>query len=155
MSLNLQIIFVSLVFLMLLSGCSTKHDQVATKRGSGNPVLTVEQQEYRFSMYPQYVDESKSVLKLDVRDRKDHFVNGALAVANLKADDGHAQRVEFREDPALQRYIANVPLKHHEDYVVDTEVSFQKEIFKPEFIFHCGDPVPELVELGQKGSEIK
>lgn len=155
MSLNFQKIFLSLVSLILLAGCSNKNDQVLTKRGSGNPVLTVEQQEYRFSMYPQYVDESKSVLKLDIRDREDHFVKGVLAAANLTADDGHAQRVEFREDPALQRYIADVPLKHHEDYVVDTEVSVGKETFRPEFIFHCGDPVPDLVELEQKGSEIK
>ncbi|MBX9770847.1 MAG: hypothetical protein K2X29_05730 [Candidatus Obscuribacterales bacterium] len=148
-------IFANLALGLVLSGCSYKNDQAATKRGSGNPVLTVEQQEYRFSMYPQYVDESKSLLKLNIRDKEDHFVKGARATANLKADDGHVQRVEFREDPALQRYIADVPLKHHEDYVVNTEVSLQKETFRPEFIFHCGDPVPELVELRQEGSENK
>lgn len=154
MPLN-RIIFASLALGLILSGCSDKNAPVASKRGSGSPVLTVEQQEYRFSMYPQYVDESKSLLKLDIRDKENHFVSGALVAANLKADDGHVQRVEFREDPELQRYTADVPLKHHEDYVVDTDVSFQKETFRPEFIFHCGDPVPELVELRQEGSENK
>lgn len=135
------------VFLFLaltLFGCSFKNDPA--NKISANPVLAVEHQGYRFSMYPEYVTESKSLIKLDVRDWQGLFVRGATAAANLRADDGHMQKVEFREDAALQRYVADVPLKHHEDYTVDTEVSFEKEKFRPEFIFHCGDPVPELVQ---------
>jgi hypothetical protein len=156
MPLKLQIISVNLGLLLALSGCSNTNDTASTIKSSGaNPVLAVEQRGYRFSMYPQYVDESKSLIKLDVRDKEDRFVDGAVATAKLRAADGHIQSVSFREDPALQRYVADVPLKHHEDYVIDTEVSFEEEKFRPEFVFHCGDPVPELVEFKQEGSDKK
>lgn len=155
MSLNLRRISAYLGLVLALSGCSVKKDQVKTSPGSSKLVLNVEHQGYRFSMYPQYVDESKSLIKLDVRDKSDHFVGGAQVVANLKAADGHVQRVAFREDLNLQRYVADVPLKHHEDYRVNTEVALGKAEFRPEFIFHCGDPVPELVELRHEGSKNK
>jgi hypothetical protein len=129
----------------VLSGCASRVDEVASK--GRTPVLAVEQKDYRFSMYPQYVDESKSLIKLDVRDKEARFVNGAEAIANLKALDGHTQQVTFLEDVAIEKYVAEVALKHHEDYVVETDVRLGKEKFSPEFVFHCGDPVPELVDL--------
>lgn len=152
MPLKLSKTGVFLFLALTLFGCSFKNDPAS--KVSANPVLAVEHQGYRFSMYPEYVSESKSLIKLDVRDRQGLFVKGATAAANLKANDGHVQKVQFREDATLQKYVADVPLKHHEDYTVDTEVSFEKEKFRPEFIFHCGDPVPELVEI-EAGSESK
>lgn len=154
MPLKRRMVFLSVAFALALAGCSLRNEQ-AVERGSETPVLVVKQQNYQFSMYPQYVDESKSLIKLDVRDNKGQFVTGAVVKANLRAADGHLQAVAFREDAAVERYVADVPLKHHEDYVVDAVVSFRNETFKPEFVFHCGDPVPELVELRQEGSENK
>ena len=157
MLLNLRRISTYLGLVLALSGCSVKKDQVESSPNpnSNKLVLKVEQQGYRFSMYPQYVNESKSLIVIDVRDKDDQFVGGAKVVANLKGADGHVQMLVFRKDLNLQRYVAELPLKHHEDYVVDTEVAFGNAKFKPEFIFHCGDPVPELVELSQEGSENK
>lgn len=129
----------------VLSGCSS--GAIEAEKRSSTPVLAVKQRDYLFSMYPQYVDKSKSLIKLDVRDKDQRFIKGAQAIAHLKAVDGHTQHVTLREDVGIEKYVAEVALKHHEDYIIETDVRLGKEKFSPEFIFHCGDPVPELVDL--------
>jgi len=134
--------------MLMLSSCGrSEQDKQTLDKPSATPVLLVEQGDYRFSMYPEYVSENKSILKLDIRDKKELFVKGAKASANLKAEDGHQQTIAFEENTALQRYVADVPLKHHEDYVIETNIGLdagEARLYTPRFMFHCGDPIPEV-----------
>lgn len=123
------------------------------------PVLEVKAAPYTFSMFPQYKTESQSRLKLDIRDASGTFVGGANVQANLLAKDGHKQQAVFKEDTGLQKYIAQIPLKHHEDYVIDTFIELKESgrTFIPKFSFHCCDPIPELLNEdtsieGQRGA---
>lgn len=149
------------VIVFMLSSCSTKEpDKQLDATASMAPILMVEKNGFRFSMYPEYVDESRSRLKLDIRDKGNLFVKGATVSANLKAQDGHEEKVEFKEDSGFQRYVVDVPLKHHEDYVIDAQVSLDNvdgsSVYTPRFVFHCGDPIPELYDVGDDtGSDRK
>jgi|688.fasta_scaffold307913_2 hypothetical protein len=148
MSLSVLGRFCTLAVSIVVLGSCTKHEveKSAAELAKDSPVLVVEQRGYQFSMYPAYEDETKSVLKLDIRNKKDEFVKGAKASASLKAQDGHEQEVEFKEDRALQRYVAGVPLKHHEDYVIKARVALDNggHVYTPRFVFHCGDPIPQI-----------
>lgn len=158
MSLNvIQRLCIFAISILALGGCGKQEqDEQARQAPSASPVLLVKQGTYRFSMYPEYVSENKSTLKLDIRDPNELFVKGAKASASLRAEDGHQQRVVFKEDDALQRYVAVVPLKHHEDYVIETRVSLldgKQSLYEPRFVFHCGDRIPELDGVESVGTE--
>ncbi len=133
---------------LVLASCNTNEvPKPSVQPARESPVLVVEQDGYRFSMYPAYENETKSVLKLDIRNKKDEFAKGAKASASLKAQDGDEQEVEFQEDQAMQRYVADVPLKHHEDYVINARVALgtgAHSVYAPRFVFHCGDPIPQV-----------
>ena len=141
-------VFALATSILVLGSCTPKEvDKPAVQPANDSPVLVVEQSGYRFSMYPDYQDETRSILKLDIRNDRDEFAKGAKASASLKAQDGHEQEVEFKEDQALQRYVADVPLKHHEDYVINARIAFgngEHRVFTPTFVFHCGDPIPQI-----------
>lgn len=136
------------ISILLIASCTINEvPKPLAQSTSDSPILVVEQAGYQFSMYPDYQDETKSVLKLDIRNKKDEFVKGAKAAASLKAQDGHEQEVKFKEDQALQRYVADVPLKHHEDYVINAQIALdygERRVYTPRFVFHCGDPIPQV-----------
>jgi hypothetical protein len=141
-----------------LSGCSHNEPQAQTAPPPPNPVLEIKHTPYTFSMYPQFQAEGLSLLKLAIHDSNDNFVHGASVSAHLLANDGDRQHVTFTEDNKLEVYAVEIPLKHHEDYVIDTHIDLKdKGRFTPKFSFHCGDPIPGLPtedtsEKREKGS---
>lgn len=150
---------------VLLASCSTPVPmKVATSTAPNDqqPVLQVKQASYTFSMYPQYMNEGQSLLKLNIRDKGGAFVSGARASAHLRAKDGHSAKVSFTEDPHIQRYVAEAALKHHEDYVIETHIQMPGSsvpLFIAGFTFHCGDAVPEAIHSeslpSTEGSQLK
>lgn len=149
--INHSIVYILLVLLSVgLAGCSKAElskEPTATPRPELLPILEIKTEQYTFSMYPQYETESQSHLKLYIRDASGNFVRGANVKANLVAKDGHQQQAFFKEDTRLQKYIAQIPLNHHEDYVIDTSIELKESgrKFTPKFWFHCCDPIPELL----------
>ena len=145
--------FVHTAVLLILVTCTLAACTSAEKGESNSkyveqeldPVLEVKKDGYTFSMYPDYLSPEESILKLGVRDANDRFVRGASVDANLIATDGHRVKVEFREDNNIERYVAAINLKHHENYEVDAHIDLGAPgapISNPRFRFHCGDPVP-------------
>jgi len=130
---------------LLFVGCSeVPKDITPTVRDGQSPILEVKVSPYSFSMYPQYKSETKSLLKLDIRDKQDRFVKRAHVYAYLLAKDGHSTKVPFVEDSNLEKYISELALKHHDDYVIHMHIEMaDKSLFVPKFSFHCGDPIPE------------
>lgn len=140
---------------VLFAGCSAPEpQQIATPTSSTDqaPVLQVKQASYIFSMYPQYMNEVQSLLKLNIRDKDNAFVSGVRAFAELRAKDGHTAKVSFKEDKNIQRYVAEVALKHHEDYVIETHMQMPRAsspLFVAGFSFHCGDALPDDIHSDQ------
>lgn len=140
---------------ILLASCSAHAPQpVTTSTAISDPpaVLQVKQASYTFSMYPQYMNEGQSLLKLNIRDKDNAFVSGVRAFADLKAKDGHTAKVSFKEDESIQRYVAEVTLKHHEDYVIEAHMQMpgaSSPLFVAGFSFHCGDALPEDIHSDQ------
>lgn len=135
-----------------LASCSPDLQQTnqALSQDASAPILIVRQPPYTFSMYPQYKTETESILKLDIRDNKNRFVETASVGADLKAKDGHQAVVRFVENSQLEKYIATVSLKHHEDYTIKTRITLPdlpQTSLSPTFSFHCCDPVPEITDL--------
>lgn len=132
-----------------LVGCSKTEptkESTATQRQELLPILEIKDAQYTFSMFPQFETESQSRLKLGIRDAKGNFIREATVTANLIAQDGHKQQAVFREDALLEKYIARIPLNHHEDYVIDTQIEMKgsERKFNPKFSFHCCDPIELL-----------
>ncbi len=151
---NVSLFWPFMLAATLLSSCSAEKSDTTETLASADkvpaPILVVKDK-YKFSMYPEYQNEARSRLKFDIRDDGDHFVGGAQVFANLKAKDGHESTAAFKEDTLNQNYVADIPLKHHEDYVVKTRVSIDKQennVYKPTFAFHCCDPIFESGDLG-------
>lgn len=143
------IFFVCVVTICAMTGCSKPETIEKPTATSEAPILQIKQAPYTFSMYPQFETETKSRLKLDIRDSQGRFIHGARAIANLTARDGHKQKANFMEDNRLEKYIAEIPLKHHEDYIIETQIDLAGSpgsTFKPQFSFHCCDPIPELLD---------
>ncbi|MBX9771090.1 MAG: hypothetical protein K2X29_06950 [Candidatus Obscuribacterales bacterium] len=158
---NLLIGFTSVI----LASCSAPAPQkVATPTATNDqqPVLQVKQASYTFSMYPQYMKEGLSLLKLNIRDKDGAFVSGVRAVASLRAKDGDTAKVSFKEDQNIHRYVAEVALKHHEDYVIEADMQMPGSAstsFVAGFSFHCGDALPQDIHSEQpqptEGSSLK
>lgn len=131
---------------MITTGCSK-----AENKQSNSPdslILQVNQGPYAMTMYPRYETEKESKLYLDVR-RDGKTVDGAQVAAHLIAKDGDKAMAEFIQDAKLRVYVAHVPLKHQEDYVIETEVRLkdkEKTVLRPTFAFHCGDPIPHVMD---------
>ncbi len=122
-------------------------------------VLEVKQNEFVMTMHPRFRNNEQSLVYLDVR-KGEAVQSGAEIIAHLVAKDGHTNDVKFVQDPASLFYIATVPLKHHEDYVIEAEIALKDEpqtTLRPVFSFHCGDPIPDLIDAGanstKKGSK--
>lgn len=139
-----------LLFIGGLTGCANSaRTQAPVIQPEMLPVLQVKEAQYTFSMYPQFESESQSRLKLDIRNDRGDFMHGAQVVADLQAKDGHQQKAIFTEDIRLEKYVARIPLNHHEDYVITTQIQLKDLVpstFKPRFFFHCCDPIPELMD---------
>lgn len=141
--------FIYVVTVCAMTGCSKPETIETTTATSEVPILQIKQAPYTFSMYPQFETETKSRLKLNIRDSQGRFIHGARVTANLTAKDGHKQQANFVEDNKLEKYIAEIPLKHHEDYIIDAQIELGGSLgstFKPRFSFHCCDPIPELLD---------
>jgi hypothetical protein len=140
-----------------ISGCSNPEAAQKPEQASGMlPILQVKQGPYMFSMYPQFETETNSRLKLDVRDSHGAFIHGARVVADLIAKDGHRQKTEFEENAQLEKYVAEIPLAHHEDYVISAHIELSDSPatkFTPRFTFHCCDPLPELIDDDASGDK--
>lgn len=112
-------------------------------------VLEVKQNEFVMTMHPRYKNKEQSLVYLDVR-KGEAVQSGAKITAHLVAKDGHTSDVKFVQDPASLFYVATVPLKHHEDYVIEAEIALKDEpptTLRPVFSFHCGDPIPDLIDV--------
>lgn len=145
--------FVHAAAILIVVTCTLAACTSAEKDGSDSkyveqelsPVLEVKKDGFTFSMYPDYLSPEESILKLGVRDANNRFVRGASVDADLIATDGHRVKVRFREDNNIERYVASINLKHHENYEVDTHIDLGAPgapLSNPRFRFHCGDPVP-------------
>ena len=136
----------SLLACFLLSACSSLEPpkQVTTVV----PVLEVKEGPYTFSMFPEYENDKKSKLKLDIRDSKDSFIRASKITAVLIGKDGDEQVARFVEDQTMQRYIAEIPLRHHEEYLIQTELVIPDDSgrYTPVFSFHCCDPLPVVLQ---------
>lgn len=133
----------------LLVGCSNRQNIKSYELSNDKaPVVQVKHFPYIFSMHPEYKNETESLLKLGIRDKHDRFVHGAIASAYLQSQDGHSSKVSFSEDPLIEKYVAVFALKHHEDYVIHTDIEMPdspRSLFRPQFLFHCCDPIPEAM----------
>ncbi len=67
----------------------------------------------------------------------------------MLTNDGSEQEVQFHEVKANHTYDAAVPLKHHTDYTVKTQINLDGKTFTPMFSFHSGDPA--LEKMDKKG----
>jgi hypothetical protein len=142
-------ITVAMALTCSIGGCSKPQTETTPPEVQGSmPVLQVDQGTYLFSMYPEYTSEEKSKLKFDVRDSQHKAVKVTTLSATLIAQDGHRQKAAFREDPILGKYVAEIPLKHHEDYIVETQVQLpdSQAVFAPRFSFHCCDPIAPVLD---------
>lgn len=140
--------FCALLSAYILAACSNSEPVKKDAQAPASPlVLEVKQNPYTFSMFPEYQDDKKSKLKLDIRDNKDKFIRASKITAILTAKDGHRQLATFVEDPSLETYIAEIPLQHHEEYLVQTELVLPAPPgrFTPVFSFHCCDPVAPVL----------
>lgn len=142
---------------VVAAGCTTPKTSTPMAESSlqpvtadTRPVLIVPEREFTFSMYPEYVDENKSKLKLGICDKQSNVVHAKNVVATLIAKDGHRSSAKFFEDQNIQKYVAVIPLKHHEDYVVETDLTLENVSahFTPKFSFHCCDPIPAMDNPG-------
>ncbi len=106
--------------------------------------LAVTQAPYNFSLSAKCQDEGNSTLRLNIQ-KENSFVNDAQVSAKLLANDGSEQAAQFHEVKADHTYEAAVPLKHHADYMVKTEVMIDGKTFSPIFSFHSGDPALEKI----------
>lgn len=136
-----------------VAGCTKTHEQ---KDRNPKVILQVNHPPYVMTMYPQYKSESLSTLHLDIR-KTGQIEDGAEVSAHLIARDGDEKDVVFEQDPEIRTYVAKVSLKHDEGYVIETLVRLKdKTILRPIFSFHCGDPIPhvlnsdEAIEAGAK-----
>ncbi|MCC7527760.1 MAG: hypothetical protein IT342_04520 [Candidatus Melainabacteria bacterium] len=111
--------------------------------------LSVTQAPYNFSLSAKCRDEGDSTLRLNIQ-RENSFVNDAQVSAKLLTTDGNEQAAQFHEVKAEQRYEAAVPLKHHADYMVKTEILIDGKTFSPIFSFHSGDPALEKMDKKEK-----
>ncbi len=98
---NLCIWLMPILLAGAVSGCSKPETVEQPTATSEVPILQIKQPPYTFSMYPQFETETKSRLKLDIRDSQGRFIRGARVTANLTAKDGHNQRANFTEDNKL------------------------------------------------------
>jgi hypothetical protein len=114
-------------------------------------ILSVSQAPYNFSLFAKCRDDGDSTLQLNIQ-KENLFVSDAQVSAKLLTNDGGEQAAQFHEVKAEQRYEAAVPLKHHTDYMVKTEINLDGKSFTPMFSFHSGDPALEKVD---KKSETK
>ena len=141
-----KLLLACLLVSLTTTGCSK-----AVNKQSVSPdslILQVNQGPYAMTMYPRYESEKESKLYLDVR-REGKSVDGAQVAAHLIAKDGDKAIAEFVQDAKLRVYVAHVPLKHQEDYVIETEVRLknkEKTVLRPTFAFHCGDQIPHVID---------
>jgi hypothetical protein len=111
-------------------------------------ILSVSQAPYNFSLFAKCRDEGDSTLQLKIQ-KENSFVNDAQVSAKLLTNNGGEQAAQFHEVKADQTYETAVPLKHHADYMVKTEINLDGKTFTPMFSFHSGDPA--LEKDGKKG----
>lgn len=136
------------MLIISVSGCGTTPKPSDTNPQSSQlTVLEVENGQYTFFMYPEYRTSTNSLLKLAIRNQGGQFVAAKQATADLTAEDGDKQSIAFTRNPEVGNYIANVPLRHHEDYSIQTDITLENgEHYSPKFSFHCGDPLPQLYD---------
>jgi hypothetical protein len=122
--------------------------QIHELPASPQPTLEVVEGPYTFTMYPEYLSEEKSRLKLGICDKQKILLHPSKIVATLIANDGHRQSAKFVEDQNIQKFVSEIALRHHEDYVVETDITLPAAPghFRPKFSFHCCDPIPELLD---------
>ncbi len=111
-------------------------------------VMEVTQEPYKFSLFAKCRDEGYSTLQINIL-KDSAFVGGAQATADLSTPDGSKQTAMFQEERARKIYEASVPLKHHADYMVNSEIMIEGKKFTPIFSFHSGDPVLEKMNNQQ------
>lgn len=111
-------------------------------------ILSVSQAPYNFSFFAKCQDEGDSTLQLKIQ-KEDSFVHDADVSAKLITNDGSEQAAQFHEVKTDNTYEAAVPLKHHADYTVKTDISLDGKKFTPIFSFHSGDPA--LEKANKKG----
>lgn len=118
--------------------------------------LMAEEPPFRFSMYPIYDSESESLVYFQIENLNEKtFVQDAEVVGYFIGLDGESQKKTLKPAPDNKRYVASLPLKHHENYEVQVFVQFpDKRKFSPTFSFHCADPLPEVDWLNsEEGKE--
>lgn len=113
-------------------------------------ILSVSQAPYNFSLSAKCRDEGDSTLQVRIQ-KEDSFVDGAQVSAKLATPEGE-QPAQFHEVKAEHAYEASVPLKHHTDYTVKSEIILDGKTFTPFFSFHSGDPA---LEKANKKSETR
>lgn len=143
----------ALLSINVLTGCKSTSISPVPKpvqelTPSSLPILEVVEGPYTFSMYPEYLSEEKSRLKLGICDKQKILIHPSKIVATLIANDGHRQSARFVEDQDIQKFVSEIALRHHEDYVIETDITLPASLghFRPKFSFHCCDPVPELLD---------
>ncbi len=111
-------------------------------------ILQVAQPPYDFSLSAKCQDEGDSTLQMQIQ-KEASFVEDAQVSAKLVTPDGSEQAAKFTQEKDKYLYEASVPLKHHADYLVNTEIVIEGKTFTPIFSFHSGDPV--LEKMNKKG----
>lgn len=119
--------------------------------------LVSEEAPFRFSMYPIYDNETESLVYFQIENLDEKkLVVDAEVVGFFVGLDGDSQKKTFKLAPDKKRYVAPLPLKHHDTYDVQVFVQFpDKQKFSPVFSFHCADPLPEIDWLNSEEGQEK
>lgn len=145
-----------LVFAALLatscavSSCS--EGEKYSKEPESETILEVNQPPYKFRMLPKHEPDSKVSMQVSI-DRNGSPVDDAVLSATLIEHDGTEHPTEFHKDEAAHAFVGAATLKHHEDYLLKTEITVDGKTLGPIFTFHNDDPALEKLDPSKLPSE--
>lgn len=115
------------------------------KETDSETVIEVVQEPYKFHMFPRHGEHSLTTIELSI-ERNGAQVGGAKVSGKLVANDGSEIPLEFHENSSTHKFESESALKHHEDYMFNSEITIDGQKLTPIFSFHNDDPKLEKLE---------
>lgn len=131
----------------LTAGCSEGEKYGHEK--DKDTILTVRQEPYKFRLKPITKESGDTTLHVSIQ-KDDAYIEGASVSAKLAADEEREELAKFHEEKDQHIYEASVPLTHHKNYLMTSEITIDKTTYTPIFSFHSGDPDLEKPEKHEK-----
>ncbi len=117
-------------------------------------ILEVNQAPYKFHMFPEHRPNSETLLQLTI-EKNGSPVDNALVAAKLVEHDGTEAETKFHLQDSTHAFEATATLKHHEDYLLKTEIKIDGKTLTPIFAFHNDDPALEKIDPSKHPTEEK